>query len=305
MSLADDIREIYKQAASDIRETLKVFLGKKAAKAARLLEQVKTGKITLQDYQAWLRGQVFMGKRWERLLDNMVKSYVNADTLARDHIGSAAKKAFTGAANHAAYDIEKDTGGAVSFDLYDSKAVERLLEEDPQVLPEWKIDEPKDYIWNQKRVQNAVTQAILQGDGVPELMRRLVDELATSNEKKMRLFARTALTGAHNAATIERMREASAMGIHVKKKWLATRDERTRNAHRDLDGQVREVDEPFKVDDKEIKYPGDPTAKPELVYNCRCTLTYVYDFQHAKRHTETGVGDEFMNYREWEKAKKG
>lgn len=87
---------------------------------------------------------------------------------------------------------------------------------------------------------------------------------------------RTALTGAQNAGRIEAMHEQQEMGIEVKKKWIATLDDRTRDAHAQLDGQVVDVDEPFRVDGMEIMEPGDPSAPPELVYNCRCTLGYVY-----------------------------
>ncbi len=94
------------------------------------------------------------------------------------------------------------------------------------------------------------------------------------------MFARTAVTGAQNAGRMERLHEAQDLGIKVKKKWLATLDSRTRDSHADLDGQEVDVDQKFKVvvdgHTMEIDYPGDPTAPPELVYNCRCTLTYVY-----------------------------
>ena len=53
------------------------------------------------------------------------------------------------------------------------------------------------------------------------------------------------------------------------------------------------MDEPFVTKDgREIMYPGDPTAEAGLVYNCRCTLTYVYD-----------VGKSRENLREREKAR--
>ena len=46
----------------------------------------------------------------------------------------------------------------------------------------------------------------------------------------------------------------------------------TREEHLELDGQEREIDEPFENSLGEIMYPGDPDADPANVYNCRCTL---------------------------------
>ena len=47
---------------------------------------------------------------------------------------------------------------------------------------------------------------------------------------------------------------------------------RTAHAHRLLDGQLADVDKPFKSELGDIMYPGDPTADPSNVYNCRCTI---------------------------------
>ena len=125
----------------------------------------------------------------------------------------------------------------------------------------------------------------------------------------MDMFARTAVTGAQNAGRVERLKETEQMGIKVKKKWLATLDNRTRDAHAELDGQEKDIDEDFVVDGKHIAFPGDPACPwPELVYNCRCTLIYVYPkYQHLndakRRDQETGEVISDMTYKEWEAQK--
>ena len=59
------------------------------------------------------------------------------------------------------------------------------------------------------------------------------------------------------------------------------------------------VDEDFEVDGYKIEYPGDPSAEPEMVYNCRCTMIcrikgFEKDF--TDRHNDA-LGD--MTYDEW------
>lgn len=305
--LAKKIRKTYEQAATEVREKTAEFWNAHKRISAQMLADVAAGKITQADYKKWLRGQVFTGKRWAEKLKDITKVYVDADKKAREIIGGTTKNVFIDAANQTAYNMEKDLTGAVSFDLYDGKTVERLLKDNPQMLPEWKIDEPKDYVWNEKRVQNAVAQGIIQGESISDIGKRLTSELATSNGAKMDLFARTAVTGAQNAGRKERLHEAEEMGIEVKKQWIATHDKRTRDTHEYLDGQIVGVDEPFTVDGMEIDYPGDPLAPPELVYNCRCTLAYIYPkYQKQKRWEDQETGEElpYKTFSEWKEGKR-
>lgn len=128
------------------------------------------------------------------------------------------------------------------------------------------------------------------------------------------------MTGAQNAGRQARMEDAEEEGVKVKKRWIATLDNRTRDTHQELDGQEVPVDEPFEVDGMEIMYPGDPNADPELVYNCRCTMVEVYEgvdrhssrrayydedddeYEEGKRNSYT-VED--MTYSEWKEWKEG
>ncbi len=114
------------------------------------------------------------------------------------------------------------------------------------------------------------------------------NDLATSIARKMDNFARTAVTGAQNAGRIDRMHQAQEMGIRVRKKWLAAHDDRVRDSHAELDGTVVDVDEDFvTINGNHIAFPGDPSAPPEEVYNCRCTLVYVYpDFEGSVEAVE-------------------
>lgn len=289
------IKEVYGQAAREVKQKMDAFLAGQKAIGARMLEQVKRGEITQADYKKWLSGQVFIGDRWKAKLAEVTSVYMNADKKAREMLGSTTKDVFTESANRTAYEMDKELRGAVSFDLYDKKTVNRLIKDNPKMLPEWKINEKKDYVWNEKRVQNAITQGIIQGESVYDIGKRLTTELATDNAAKMDMFARTAVTGAQNAGRVERMKETEEAGIKVKKKWLAAHDNRTRDTHADLDGQEVDADQKFKtMDGREIDYPGDPTADPDLVYNCRCTLIYVYPKYEPKEETH-----HFESYKEW------
>lgn len=63
--------------------------------------------------------------------------------------------------------------------------------------------------------------------------------------------------------------EAKKKGANIVKQWDATLDGRTRDTHRRLDGQIRDVDEPFEIDGKTAMYPGGFGVAEEDC-NCRC-----------------------------------
>ena len=296
---AKKIAATYKKAAQEVRRQITEFAAKHKAKAAKLLQQVNAGEISMADYQAWLQGQVFIGKQWQDKLDDIVRVYTDADEKARQLMRGTVRDVFTESANYAAYQLEDRLGAAVDFHLYDAKTVDRLMRTDPQMLPEWKINEPKDYKWNAQRVRSTLTRAIIEGKPIPDIADELGQQLATGNAKKMVLFARTAMTGAQNAGRVERLHDTQQMGIRVKKKWLAAHDARVRDTHAYLDGQERDVDDDFTVGDMHIAYPGDPTAPPELVYNCRCTMIYVYP-EHQAEHQ----GEKTESYEEWLEKKR-
>ena len=80
-------------------------------------------------------------------------------------------------------------------------------------------------------------------------------------------IARTESTGAYNAGAQQAYDEA---GVEVRM-WVATGDDRTREAHLAASGQCQPQGSPFSVGGASLMYPGDPSGPAELVINCRCT----------------------------------
>ena len=100
---------------------------------------------------------------------------------------------------------------------------------------------------------------------------------------------------------------AEGMGIKLKKRWISTLDNRTRHAHALLDGQTQPNDKPFHSILGDIMFPGDPSATPANIYNCRCTLIAEVegvDTSDALRRDRWGLLPN-MTFAQWENHKRG
>lgn len=303
------IKDVYQQAYEDIYKKNLEFVKRHEKKEAQYRQMLADGKISQADFDAWMRGQVFQGKQWEAKRKQMQETLLNADKVARQMINDSRYSVFAENANFIGYELEKDAGVMTSFGLYDANSVRRLLMEEPDLLPPRKIPgRDESYKWYNRQIQTAITQGIIQGEDIRRISQRVAQQTGESNMKAALRNARTMHTGAQNAGRIEGMHQAQRLGIKVQKQWMATLDGRTRDSHRDLDGKVADVDEPFKSALGKIMYPGDHTAHPGNVWNCRCTLVTVYpeypDEMMKRRDNETKEVIDNMTYREWERKKR-
>ena len=296
-----ELRKVYRQAQKELTEKLSDFNKRHRQKDREKRQQMDKGEISKQQYKDWLAGQVFMRGQWERKLDQVNQVMLHHNEQAMRIINDSRLDVF--AENYYSEGFKaKWIIQDVGFNVYSTHAIARLLEKQPQILPKWKIDEEKDYKWNEKKVNNIIQQGIIQGESVDQIGKRLCEDLSSQNESKMTMFARTAITGAQNAGRQVQMEQSAAAGIKVNKRWIATLDNRTRDLHRARDGEEVPYDEEFSGG---IEYPGDPTAPPEEVYNCRCTMETVYpeyaDRSKEWREDETIDG---VPYEEWKEEAK-
>ena len=302
-TIENRIKKVYSQARKDLKKELDDFTEKFKLKDEQQKALWKAGAITKDQYDDWRAGQVFIGKQWKAKINHCTDILADANAQALNIVNGQRLNVFAENANHTAYQLEKDLGMNTGFGVYNASTVQRLLKEQPELLPRKKLDNGKDKAWNRVNISQAVTQGIISGQSIDKIAQSIADKTASTNMKAMTRYARTAVTGAENAGRIETLHRAQDMGINVKKQWLATLDSKTRDSHQYLDGQIREVDEPFKSLYGSIRFPGDPEGEPGDVYNCRCTLVYILpDVQpeNVERYDqEEGKPISDMTYEEW------
>jgi uncharacterized protein with gpF-like domain len=95
------------------------------------------------------------------------------------------------------------------------------------------------------------------------------------------------------------MAEAESAGVTLKKQWLSTIDDRTRDTHADLDGVTIDLDEPFEVDGDTGDAPGQ-FSDPANNINCRCTMISVVEgFEPKQRRVRDEGIVNYATFDEW------
>lgn len=293
----------FTEAQSDVLKKLDAFTAKYEKKDKAMRERLAKGEIDQEKYDRWVAGQVFQGAQWEQKVKDIDATLLDyyEDALAKTYDKQI--DVFSENANYQAYCMEHEVGKDFGFDIYDRDTVERLVKDSPELLPRKIADKKKHNHWNQGIINNCITQGVIQGESIPKIAKRIANATANHNNKSATLYARTAMTSAQNGGRMQMLNEAKEKGINVKKQWLATNDGRTRDSHIHLNGQIKDVDKPFKSDFGRIEYPGDPKAHPADVYNCRCTLVYVFpEYEDMSKYPDWEEA-KTMTYPEWKDAK--
>ncbi|MCG1409211.1 minor capsid protein [Staphylococcus epidermidis] len=158
-----------------------------------------------------------------------------------------------------------------------------------------------------KRIRTHITQGIMSGEGYSKIAKALRDDLGMSKAQSVRV-ARTETGRALSQAGLDSATVAKDNGLDMKKRWYATKDTRTRDTHRHLDGTSVDIEDNFHssgcVGPAPKLFVGVASAKENI--NCRCKLLYYIDEDElptTMRTKEDGVIP-FTNYREWEKNKR-
>lgn len=133
-----------------------------------------------------------------------------------------------------------------------------------------------------KAIRNEITRGIASGMMYQDIARNVSFTTGTPLNRAKNIVQteghRIQQASAHDAR-----HHAISRGADLVKQWDATLDGSTRDTHRKLDGQIREVDEPFEMDGKEAQYPGDFGDPAE---DCRCRCVALSRARSALDETE-------------------
>ena len=263
------LSDIYSRAEKEIQETAEKYFAEFKAKDDEYQKLYKSGKMTKAEYkkwQHWRRSKVTYGKRFTAMKEQCAKQLLNVNQTALDYVNGELPEVY--ALNYNAIAGSVDGVGGYSFTLVDADTVRNLAVTDTSLLPYKELDPAKDIPWNMKKINAETLQGILQGESMDKISKRLRNVQEMNKTQAIR-SARTIVTGAENKGRQDSYARAEAEGIILQKEWLATNDGRVRHSHAMLDGAIVDQDKKF---DNGLMYPGDPSGRPEEVYNCRCTL---------------------------------
>lgn len=121
------------------------------------------------------------------------------------------------------------------------------------------------------QLRRAIGQALEEGQSVDQLANQLEMLYNGLWERRSFAIARTEVIAASNYGAKE---AASQSGLPLKKQWTTSRDDRVRESHDLMDGEITEMDTPYS---NGLMFPGDPSGHPSEVVQCRCVEVYLMD----------------------------
>lgn len=271
--LSEKLRYHYRKASKELTEKAAKRLANYEKNLAKTKAMLVSEEITAAEYREWCAKQAIIQARDTAMINELAESAQVATVTARKMISGEVPAVYAECANFTAFTIDKAIGRNTLFSLLNQDAALYLLQDNPWILPIGDDLYAKGKRWHSQKLTSAVTQGLLQGESVPDVGKRIRQVTAMDYTASERA-ARTALTCAENMGRQYTFEKAALKGITGKKEWLATLDGRTRDSHRELDGERVGIMEKFS---NGLIAPGDPSGEPGEVWNCRCRMDEVLD----------------------------
>ncbi len=256
--ILETLKQQYQRAARDIAEKIRLHTEKIDALLSEWdgLDEKQKSVLQSQIYQR--NYQLMLQRQIDRMLEQMNRRQY-------EHISQYLKECHEMARAGTLYDLHGqniplmlpiEPEDAVKAAELDSKVSGKLY---------------GSYVTELKRhIQAEITRGISAGLSYGEIARNLNAVTNIGLNKAMRIV-RTEGHRIQQEGQFQAQQQAKEAGADIVKQWDATLDGLTRPTHRKLDGQIRELEEPFEADGKKAMYPGG-FGRPEEDINCRCTL---------------------------------
>lgn len=243
--IINDLKKIYIEALTDINQKVAVLM----------VDESMQSKIYQVGYQNRLKKQI------EASLELLNSGqYEKIHNYLQDCYSSG----FIGAM----YDLHGQ--GIPLIMPIDQKAMVKAVQTDSKISKGLYTKLGKDVGDLKKRITSEVSRGVAQAIPYKDVTRNLNNVARIGLNRSMRI-ARTEGHRITQASALDGMRTAKSAGADVLKQWDATLDGHTRDHHRELDGQIRDVDDDFEVGGMTVEAPG-MFGDPAEDCNCRCCL---------------------------------
>lgn len=241
------LEEIYQDALDEINSKIELLMARQDADMQHVIYQVEYQKALKTQIQSIL--EQLQANEFETLSDYLTKSYEDG------FIGTM-------------YDLQGQ-GIPLVFPI-DQEQVLAAIQHETKLSEGLYAALGKDTKELSKKIAGEISRGIAGGQMYSEIARNIASWARIPKNNAMRI-ARTEAHRIQCKATVDAQWKAKSKGADVVKQWDSSLDGKTRPTHRDLDGQIRELDEPFEVAGKKAMQPGD-FNDPAEDCNCRCAL---------------------------------
>ena len=249
----NELKQVYKQALKDCEKKISEL-------------SARTDMENLQSIIYQKQYQEALGAQLEGVLSNLQS---NSYATVSDYLTKCYRDGYTGVM----YDLQK-TGIPIIMPI-DQAAVVRAIQTDSKLSKSLYDKMGEDVTYLKKAVRAEVSRGIANGSTWNEVAGKLSRHMAnTPFRKAYNNSIRIARTEGHRVqvqSALDAQHVAKSKGADIVKQWDATLDGATREHHQMLDGQIREIDEPFEVGGRKVEAPGMFGLASEDC-NCRCCL---------------------------------
>lgn len=255
------LKAIYSKASDDIANKIKISNGK--------INVLLKNFDELDDVQkSILQSQIYQ-RNFQQSLKKQIDGFMKE--LESDQYSSVSeylKKCYDTGFIGTMYDI---AGQGIPLIMpIDQKKVTKAMVHDTKLSKKLYTKLGEDVNLLKKRIANNISRGIATADSYAIIARNIANGTKVGINKTMTI-ARTEGHRIQCTAAFDAQYAAKDAGADILKQWSAALDGRTRDTHRQLDGQIRELDEPFEVYGMEAMFPSD-FGDPAEDINCRCAL---------------------------------
>lgn len=237
------LKSQYKKALDDVNERIKALLS----------DELTQSKIYQLQFQEALKSQL------NSILDKMNnENYKTID----DYLKNCYENGFVGTI----YDLQGQ-GIPLIFPISQEQLVNAILN-DTKLSKNlydtlgFNVDVLK------TQVNAEISRGIASGMNYTDIARNVLKRANIGLNKAIRIV-RTEGHRVTQQATFDAQKKAVENGAKVVKQWDSTMDKRTRKSHTKLDGQIRQLEEPFESGGHKAMFPS-AFGVPSEDINCRC-----------------------------------